>query len=111
MKNRKGLLFIGLALLALAGFILFLGLPSVIGWVLLGAAICFKSLFLLFTFRAPGFRMSAGMYMILAGVGLILLSLLFKNIYPMPLVRNLLFYSAITLKVGGVCLLLYRTRK
>lgn len=111
MDTRKKILFSGLFMFLLAGLGFALGLPAVICWVLLAAGISFKIFFLFYTFRSPGFKMSAGMYMILAGVGLILFSMVFKTVYPLPLVRNILFYSAIVLKISGVCLLFYRPGK
>gem|GEM_PF-6976433 len=111
MERRKVLLFTGLCFFGLAAFVLLAGWHPALFWVLLCAGVCTKTAFLIFTFRMPDFRMSAGMYMILTGVTLILLSLLFKWVWVMPLLRNILFYSAITLKVSGVAMLFYKARR
>ncbi len=111
MNNRKLSLFTGLTLLLVAACLYWTGQPSSVYLCVFGAAIVFKSLFLYQTLRAPGFKMSIAMYMILAGIALILASLLFKNIYPQPVIRNILFYTAIALKVSGVSWLLYRQKR
>ncbi|MCD7930370.1 MAG: hypothetical protein LUH15_02830 [Tannerellaceae bacterium] len=111
MNTRKKILFSGLFIFLLAGLGFALGLPAVICWMLLAGGIGLKMFFLFYTFRSPGFKMSAGMYMILTGVGLILLSMLFKTVYPFPLIRTILFYSAIALKISGVVLLFCNPNK
>jgi uncharacterized membrane protein len=51
------------------------------------------------------------LYLILAGVAMILVSMLFKNIFPLPVVRNILFYGAISLKISGLLLMFLQKKK
>ncbi|MCC8152948.1 MAG: hypothetical protein LIP01_01265 [Tannerellaceae bacterium] len=108
--RKKIFLFSGLFFLASSGIVFLSGLSQTMGIVLMGAGICMKSLFLLQLFTAPDFKMSRELYLILTGVILILISLLFKYLYPLPLLRNILFYTAIILKVSGVCLLFFHKK-
>jgi len=107
MKHSKAFLYIGLGTLLLALISRWTGLPAFCFWVLFSIAILLKALFLIFTFREKGFKPQLWLYLILAGVTLILLSMPFKTIVPIPLVYKMLFYSAIILKVSGLVLLLF----
>ena len=112
MKKIDGRLFLyaGLGLLVIAFVVKWLGAPIVCFWILLGAAISFKILFLIISFRNKSIRGGLWLYFILAGVAMILLSLLFKNIFPIPIVRNILFYGAIFLKISGLILLFLKKK-
>ena len=95
-------LYAGLSLLVIA-FVVKGFHVSIYGfWILLGLAISFKVIFLILTFRSKSIRVGLWLYLILAGVAMILLSLLFKNTF----MHNTLFYSAILLKITGLILLL-----
>ncbi len=110
MELRKIYLFTGLAFFGIASLVLLAGWHPAWFWVLLGAGVSMKVAFLFCTFRRPDFKMSAPIYMILIGVATILVSLLFKSLVPLPVVRAVLFYMAIALKVGGVVLLFCQSR-
>ena len=105
MKQSKLFLYIGLGILLLALLSRWTGLPPYCFWILFSTAILLKALFLLSVFREKGFKPQLWLYLILAGVTLILLSMPFKTIVPM--VYKMLFYSAIILKVSGLVLLLF----
>ncbi len=110
MKRNKILLFTGLLFFALAAVVYLLGGHPGMFWLLLGVGISMKIGFVGFTLCQPGYRLSPGMYLISTGVGLILLSLLFKSFIPVLWLRTLLFYSAILLKISGVILFFYERR-
>jgi FtsH-binding integral membrane protein len=106
--NNKVFLYGGLTLLFTAFAIRWVrpDISLVYFGVLLGMAITLKSIFLITNFRKKGFKPALWHYFILAGVIMILLSLLFKQVYPIPPVQLTLFYGAILLKVSGLILLL-----
>ena len=107
MKQSKAFLYIGLVTLLFALISRWTGLPASCFWVLFSIAILSKSLFLFFSFREKGFKPQRWLYFILTGVALILLSMPFKTIVPIPWVYKILFYCAITLKATGLVLLLF----
>lgn len=102
----KILLYSGLALLALALTLRSLGVDTLFWAPLFVLAIALKTGFLVLTFRARQFRWHLWLILILAGVAMILLSLVFKHIYPLPLLRNILFYGALALKLSGLLVLM-----
>jgi hypothetical protein len=104
-------LYIGLSIICIAFVVRWLGAPLYCFWGLLGLAISFKAVFLVAVFRAGPFRPGLWLYLILAGVVMILTSLLFKSIFPIPAIRNILFYGAISLKITGLILLLLDRKK
>ncbi|MDR3140465.1 MAG: hypothetical protein LBU37_01855 [Tannerellaceae bacterium] len=110
--NNKMFLYSGLALLLTAFAVRWLrpGVPSAYFWILSGIAIACKLVFLVNVFRRKDFKPALWLYFILAGVIMILVSLLFKHVYPMPFVRLALFYGAIILKVSGLVLLLMQRK-
>lgn len=110
--NGKIFLYSGLLLLLIAFIIRYLGIGTSIYlfWILFGVAILLKTTFLVKTFSS-GFTVSLWLYLILAGVGMIFVSMVFKYIYPVPLLRNILFYSAIALKVAGLILMFVQRKK
>jgi hypothetical protein len=110
--NNKIFLYGGLTLLFTAFAIRWLrpDIPLVYFGVLLGMAIILKSIFLIATFRRKGFKPALWHYFILTGVIMILLSLLFKHVYPVPPVQLTLFYGAIILKVSGLILLIMQKK-
>jgi len=89
--NRKIYLFIGLGTLLIAFIVKWADAPLIYFRILLGVAISFKSIFLIFVFREKGFKPALWLYLILSGVAMILLSMLLKNIIPMPALNKTLF--------------------
>jgi hypothetical protein len=110
--NNKIFLYSGLTLLLTAFAVKWLrpDVPAVYFWLLLGMAITLKSVFLVHVFRRKDFKPALWLYFILAGVLMILVSLLFKHVYPIPPVRLTLFYGAIILKVSGLVLLIMQRK-
>lgn len=106
MNPKKIFLYSGLSLLLIAFTVKWTGAPLCCFRILLGIAISLKSIFLILVFREKGFRPSLWLYLILSGVAMILLSILFKNTFPMPVLNKILFYGAIILKVSGLGLML-----
>lgn len=111
MNSRKVFLFSGLSILFVAFVVKWMGVPLCYFKVLLGIAILLKSIFLLLVFREKGFKPSLWLLFILAGVALMLFSLLFKEIFPLFVLNRILFYGAITLKVSGLVLMLLSQRR
>ena len=111
MNRKIVFLSCGLCILLVAFVCRSAGLPAYCFWVSFGMAITLKILFLVFTFIEKGFKPKPWLYCIQAGVALILLSMLFKTIIPMPAVYDVLFYGAITLKITGFLLMLFSLRK
>ncbi|MDR2130620.1 MAG: hypothetical protein LBP56_05560 [Odoribacteraceae bacterium] len=109
-KYKKWFLYGGLGMLAIAFSTRLAGGPAGCFRPLLGAAILFKVLFLLLVFPGKGFRPRAWFWFILAGVILILLSQLFKALFPVPALYKSCFYGAIALKMTGLILLLFSKR-
>ena len=72
---------------------------------LLGIAIFFKTLFWGSIFITKGFKPSLWLYLIMAGAAMILISILIKTVFPMPILYNTLFYGAIALKLSGLILM------
>jgi uncharacterized membrane protein YbaN (DUF454 family) len=110
-SHRKKFLFVGLGILAFAGLLRWLCVPAPYVHFLFGMAIVCKAIFLfatLFLGKKP--RMTLPLKLIIAGVVLILLSLPFKNLFPLPLLHKGLFYLAISLKVSALFLLLFKKR-
>ncbi|MDR1739522.1 MAG: hypothetical protein LBR45_02050, partial [Bacteroidales bacterium] len=87
-------LYVGLSILA-AAFILrySIALPPHCFWIMFGVAISCKTVFLIAVLRSKSVKVGLWLYLILAGVAMILVSMLFKNIFPLPVVRNILFYG------------------
>ena len=108
--KRRLLLYIGLGLLALFFAAGRAGAPAYLCWTLFGVAIACKTLFLIRVFSAKGFRAGSWLYFILAGVALILLSMLFKTPFPAPALQKTLFYAALGLKATGLCLLVFKKK-
>ncbi|MDL2281966.1 hypothetical protein LJC44_02475 [Parabacteroides sp. OttesenSCG-928-G06] len=82
-----------------------LGAPSALWIPLFCLAIALKTAFLVITLRGRQFKWSLWMKLIIAGVIMIFASMLFKYVFPVPVVRNILFYGAITLKTIALILL------
>jgi hypothetical protein len=104
-QPNKILLYVGLALLSFAVTVRWTGIFAYGFYPLLGMAILFKTGFLVSVFRTKGFQPALWIYFILAGVAMIFISMLFKTIFPAPLLRNILFYGAILLKITGLILM------
>jgi hypothetical protein len=105
-------LYSGLALLLTAFAIRWLeaGVPDACFWTMLGIAIACKLVFLVTVFRRKDFKPALWLYLMLAGVMMMLVSLLFKQVYPVPPVRLGLFCGAIILKVSGLVLLIMQRK-
>ncbi|MDR2042356.1 MAG: hypothetical protein LBP98_08595 [Tannerella sp.] len=110
-KPKSAFLYSGLGVLLVAFASKWTGAAVCYFWLLLGAAVVLKTLFLISVFRAREFKPSLWFHLILTGVSLILLSQLFKTIFPVPVLYKILFYSAITLKATGLILMLCSKRK
>jgi hypothetical protein len=108
--KRQLLLYAGLGLLALFFAARWAGAPAGLCWTLFGVAIACKTLFLIRVFSAKGFRAGGWLYFILAGVALMLLSMLFKTPFPAPALQQTLFYAALGLKATGLCLLMVKKK-
>ncbi|MDR3236861.1 MAG: hypothetical protein LBT48_09115 [Prevotellaceae bacterium] len=109
-KTNKIFLYAGLSLLVAAFAVYGIAGIGTAFYLLLTAAILLKSLYLIMVFRQKGIRLTLGMTLIILGVVMILTSLLFKSLIPIPWLRNLLFYGAITLKVLGLLLTISEKR-
>jgi len=109
--NNNIYLYSGLSLLLIAFVIRWIGVTHVVWIPILGIAILMKGIFLMNVFRRKGFKMSLWLMLILIGVVLILLSMLFRYVYPVPIVWAILFYGAIALKVSGLVLMLSKKIK
>lgn len=101
----KLLLYSGLSLLLVALVIRWLGASASLWISVFVLGIALKAAFLVVTFRARQFKWSLWLRLILIGVVLIFVSLVFRYVYPMPLIRDILFYGAIALKLSGLVLL------
>ncbi|MDR1402922.1 MAG: hypothetical protein LBJ60_04370 [Tannerellaceae bacterium] len=108
--NPRVFLYSGLTLLLIALAVRWSkpAISSVYFWILSGMAVALKLIFLICVFRRKDFKPALWLYFILAGVIMILVSLLFRYVYPVPPVRFALFYGAICLKVLGLILLIRR---
>jgi hypothetical protein len=104
-KPNKALLYAGLSVLFIAFSVKWSGMQSYYFWLLFGIAILFKMFFLISVFRIKKFKPGAWLYFILTGVAMILISLLFKTIFPIPTLYRILFYCAISLKATGLILM------
>jgi len=104
-KPNKAFLYSGLSVLLLAFVCKWMKLPTYSFWILLGAAVVLKSLFLISVFRTK-YKPSKGLYVILIGIGMILISMFFKYIYPLSLLNKILFYGAISLKITGLLMMI-----
>jgi len=109
-KPHKAFLYSGLSALALAFFCKWTGIPTYSFWVFLGIAITLKTSFLISAFRTKS-KPNAGFYFILAGVGMILISMFFKYIYPIFLLGKIIFYGAISLKITGLIMMIFFDNK
>lgn len=103
--NGKLLLYTGLSFLLIAIVIRGLGGSNTIWIPIFILAILLKTMFLFVIFRARKFKWSLWLTLIVSGVILIFISLLFKYVFPIPLLRDILFYSAIFLKITGLILI------
>ena len=104
MKNKL-FLYSGLSLLTVAIVTRSLGAPFMVWILTLSVAVLLKGVFVTNIIRSKDFKISLWLILIIIGVLMILLSLVFKYIYPVPFLRNILFYGAILLKVSGLFLM------
>ncbi|MDR2466647.1 MAG: hypothetical protein LBD35_04565 [Prevotellaceae bacterium] len=99
-------LYLGLSLMLLAfAFKLTANMSDFWFRLLAGIAIALKLTFLVLTFRAKGFKANRGLYFILTGVGVMLVSLLLKATVDVPALHRTLFFVAILLKITGVIIM------
>jgi hypothetical protein len=104
--NDKVFLYTGLGILLLALVIRGLGGPSILWISVLCIAIIFKIIFLVLALYGSKFKLELWLIFILVGVLMILISLLFKYVFPIVWLRNVLFYGAISLKVTGLVMMM-----
>ncbi|MDL2257506.1 hypothetical protein LJC06_04805 [Bacteroidales bacterium OttesenSCG-928-I14] len=104
--NNKVFLYTGLTLLFISLLIRGLGVTTGIWLPVFCVAILLKVIFLYNVFNTKGFKMSLWLGLILIGVALILISMIFRYLYPITLLRNILFYAAITFKVAGLVVMI-----
>ena len=111
--DKRVFLYSGLTLLAVAFLVRWAGVGEsfYLFWIVFLVAILLKVMFLANVFLVKGFRLSLWLCFILAGVALIFISMVFKYFYPVPLLRDILFYGAISLKVTGLLLMLFQKKK
>ena len=102
---RLSFLYSALLMLLIAFICKWANLAAYIFWILLGIAIGLKILFLISVFRTK-YKPGKGFYLILAGVGLIFISMFFKYIYPIFVLGKILFYAAIFLKITGLIMMI-----
>lgn len=105
MRNNKIFLYIGLSLLLVALVLREVGIVSPLWVPIFSLAILLKALFLFNIVRSKDLKMSLWLLLICIGVVLLLISLLFKSVFHVPLLRDILFYAAITLKTTGLVLM------
>ncbi|MDR2293046.1 MAG: hypothetical protein LBE11_06180 [Prevotellaceae bacterium] len=106
-KHKKSFLYAGLGILAVSFIVKWLGAPLYCFLILLCMAIVLKSFFLISVISAKGFKPNLWFYFILAGVCMILISMLFKTIFHVTAVHKILFYGAISLKTTGLILMIF----
>lgn len=104
-NNSKLLLYTGLTFLLIALITRWAGGGAILWIPVFSLAIILKAAFLFVTIRSRKFKWSLWLILILTGVIMIFVSLLFKYVFPIPLLRDILFYGAITLKIAGLILL------
>jgi hypothetical protein len=102
-KPTFAFLYAGLLALCLAFILKRANSPALFG-ILLSSAIALKSFFLVTVFRVRGFKAELWLYLILAGVAVMLFSLFFKSSFPV--LHKTLFCVAIFLKLSGLYLLI-----
>jgi hypothetical protein len=107
---KKASLYTGIGLLGIAFVVKWLNAPIYYFWILLGLAISLKIIFLVIALRNKSIRVGLWLYLILAGVVMILTSFLFKHIFPIPIVQNILFFCSISLKIIGLILMLLKNK-
>jgi uncharacterized membrane protein HdeD (DUF308 family) len=106
-KHRKLLLYTGLAILAISFILKWAGAPMCFFWILFCIAITLKISFLITVFLSKEFKPGCWLYFILAGIAMILISMLFKKAFPVPALYKILFYGAISLKTTGLILMIF----
>ena len=109
-RHSKIALYSGLSVLALAFISKWMQMPVYSFWILLCIGIAIKTIFLISIIRS-GLKPNKGFYIILIGVGMILISMVFKYIYPILLLSKILFFSAILLKITGLILMMIINKK
>ena len=105
-KPRKAFLYSGLLTLIFAFLCKWTAMPAYSFWGLFCISISLKTLYLISVFRTKA-KLNAGFYFILAGIGIILIFMFFKYIYPIRLLNKILLYVAISLKVTGLILMIF----
>jgi len=100
--NRSLFLYTGLSLLLVSIIIRRFGVSAFVWMLILSIAILLKVIFLINIIRSRKFKISLGLILIFIGVTMMLISTLFKYVFPVLWLRNILFYGAITLKISGL---------
>jgi hypothetical protein len=108
---KNAFLYGGLGVLLVALVSRWAGMAASCFWIWLGVAVALKTLFLISVFRAGKFKPRLWFCLILTGVGLILTSLLFKTVFPIPVLYKILFYGAISFKATGLVLMLLQKKR
>jgi len=104
-RNSKLFLYSGLTFLLIALIIRGFGGSTPVWVPVFGLAIILKATFLFVVVRSRKFKWSLWLTLILIGVIMIFISMIFKYILPIPLLRNILFYGALIFKVAGLVLI------
>jgi hypothetical protein len=103
-KHKTLFLYGGLGILAVSFIVRQTDAPACYFWILLCTAIILKIFFLIAAVAEKGFRPGLWLYLIMAGIAMILISMPFKTAFPLPVLHKILFYGAISLKVTGLVL-------
>jgi len=108
MKNSRNKLFLytGLCLLCIAIILRWQNISSLFWVPVFFIAIVLKAVFLVDLFRTKEFKLTLWLVLIITGVVMILTSMLFKYVFDFPVLRQILFYGAISLKVIGLLIML-----
>jgi len=109
-QPHKEYLYTGLLLLVFAFILKHTSTQIWYFRIFLAGAIFYKTIFLVSVFRIKALKLSSAMILILCGVILILLSCIFKYLFHVPILRNILFYAAIALKVSGLIIMLLKNK-
>lgn len=85
-----------------------MGVNPILFWLFLAFGIGFKILFLFRVFRVSKVHLGVGLYLLLSGILLLLITLIAKSYWPDLFFLSLLYYVSFVLKGTGVILLILR---
>jgi len=108
--THKVFIYAGLCFLVISFVAQWLGAPTYLSLILRGLGVLLKVIFIIATLRSKTVRVGLWFYLIMTGVLMILVSLLFRNVVPIPIMRYIFFYGAISFKVTGLLMLLIRKK-